>query len=1070
MFKLIQAGLSIFNIGKGIYNLIKGRKKNEEERNRANEVLNRRLREIDEEKQDFERRNRENERKIEELQQMLQNNIEEEKRRQYEREKKLLEKEQEEKEEKMRQMEKEKEAIEKCKASLQNEFSESMLEIFNKFEEEQEKWINSLDEPEIKVKIENLKEQLDVLFDKLFESENIMQKINIKFLKIVKSKVNQKELEKMNFIVIGTSGVGKSTLINEIFGEKVAKEGMGTRTTLESKKYESKLVPFVTLLDTMGTEIGKGHQLDEVEKETLEEVVKKLDNNDPNEHIHCIIYCTTSNRFFEDELKVILELRKKYDGKKLPIVIVYTRATKDNEVEEAKKTINEFLKKYGESLSNEIFGISFIPINAREEEIKQLGLVLYAPCFGLNNLMLTCFNKGEQSYRFAIKNSLVQIGKNSIKEYIDVIHSKFINNIDYFHYLYQQFDPNFIDYISFCFEKITDIDKQKGIRKKDINRLNKYLSDNQVYVVDQELSTIKCMICYENPKNPLKCKFCGSEVCEKCYLNSDDYQCANCEQSVFINNKNEEIGKENKENNYEDGNEDNYNKINENKDLSKDKCMLCSSEPKEPYECKNCGYKICEKCFLEQYEDENLDKYHCENCNGTDFDKIKEEKIQNLDFLPGESEELRKAEENDYKEILSKDKCMYCSSDIIESYTCKNCGYKICEKCFLERYQYENFVEHRCKNCDGTDFDKETNQNLKMEIIPKEKEKKKAINVIVDEDDNENIDVNNYNEIVEKKVLSKNKCMLCSEVPEEPYECKNCGYKICEKCFLEQYEKEDFIQYHCDNCDKTDFEKIKKEELNNLDLQQNENENLRKLEEIENKEEDDDIDDNDNENYSQVLTNHLNIESRTEIGNYAKKFRNELMEVLNEKFNDFAEKSANEVYLKVLEKYIQLNKEENVKMDQMNDKEILKAKAIDEINTALKEKAIENFLSKIASQFFQDIVTKFKDRCELKLNNFINNLLNNEEANEFFKNCDEINGKKKLKFEKEKKEYLDNLLKKETESYKKSINYQEKIKGNNMGNNSSECPSDSKCPSNSSCPSDSNCSSSQPNSNQSNGC
>ena len=139
---------------------------------------------------------------------------------------------------------------------------------------------------------------------------------------------------------------------------------------------------------------------------------------------------------------------------------------------------------------------------------------------------------------------------------------------------------------------------------------------------------------------------------------------------------------------------------------------------------------------------------------------------------------------------------------------------------------------------------------------------------------------------------------------------------------------------------------------------------MRKLEEIENKEEEDSIDENDNDNYSQVLTNKLNIESRTEIGKYAKQFRNELMEVLNDKFNDFAEKSANEVYLKVLEKYIQINKEENVKMDQMNDKEILKAKAINEINTALKEKAIENFLSKIASQFFQDIATKFKNRSE----------------------------------------------------------------------------------------------------------
>ena len=43
----------------------------------------------------------------------------------------------------------------------------------------------------------------------------------------------------MNFIIIGNSGVGKSTLINEIFGEYLAQEGNGKRTTLESKKYES---------------------------------------------------------------------------------------------------------------------------------------------------------------------------------------------------------------------------------------------------------------------------------------------------------------------------------------------------------------------------------------------------------------------------------------------------------------------------------------------------------------------------------------------------------------------------------------------------------------------------------------------------------------------------------------------------------------------------------------------------------------------------------------------------------------------------------------------------------------
>ena len=95
---LINAGIGLFQLGKGIANFFSSRKKNNEYRERAeraNEALNRRLREIDDERRDFERRNRENERKIADLQQMLQDNIEEEKRKQFEREKRLLEKEQE---------------------------------------------------------------------------------------------------------------------------------------------------------------------------------------------------------------------------------------------------------------------------------------------------------------------------------------------------------------------------------------------------------------------------------------------------------------------------------------------------------------------------------------------------------------------------------------------------------------------------------------------------------------------------------------------------------------------------------------------------------------------------------------------------------------------------------------------------------------------------------------------------------------------------------------------------------------------------------------------------------------
>ena len=110
--------------------------------------------------------------------------------------------------------------------------------------------------------------------------------------------------------------------------------------------------------------------------------------------------------------------------------------------------------------------------------------------------------------------------------------------------------------------------------------------------------------------------------------------------------------------------------------------------------------------------------------------------------------------------------------------------------------------------------------------------------------------------------------------------------KIALNCFLKQYQDEDFKQYYCDNCQGIDFEKAQEEKKVNLDFLPGDSEKLRKPEEKEEEteeekeEEDNDIDDNDN--YS-ILTNKLNVESRNEIGNYIKKFRNELMEVNSRK-------------------------------------------------------------------------------------------------------------------------------------------------------------------------------------------
>ena len=61
-------------------------------------------------------------------------------------------------------------------------------------------------------------------------------------------------MEKGNVLVIGNSGVGKSTLINAVLGEEKAKVGWGTDGTTDNLNiYENEALPF-RIIDTVGFE------------------------------------------------------------------------------------------------------------------------------------------------------------------------------------------------------------------------------------------------------------------------------------------------------------------------------------------------------------------------------------------------------------------------------------------------------------------------------------------------------------------------------------------------------------------------------------------------------------------------------------------------------------------------------------------------------------------------------------------------------------------------------------------------------------------------------------------------
>ena len=68
------------------------------------------------------------------------------------------------------------------------------------------------------------------------------------------SAVGEGALPAANIIISGVAGSGKSTLINAIFGEELAKTGIGKPVTDYIEKYEKENAP-VRIWDTVGFEL-----------------------------------------------------------------------------------------------------------------------------------------------------------------------------------------------------------------------------------------------------------------------------------------------------------------------------------------------------------------------------------------------------------------------------------------------------------------------------------------------------------------------------------------------------------------------------------------------------------------------------------------------------------------------------------------------------------------------------------------------------------------------------------------------------------------------------------------------
>jgi uncharacterized protein (DUF697 family)/GTPase Era involved in 16S rRNA processing len=133
-------------------------------------------------------------------------------------------------------------------------------------------------------------------------------------------------MTKGNVLVIGNSGVGKSTLINAVLGEECAVTGYGiTGTTQELSIYENGRIPF-RIIDTVGFEPSfrkASRAVRSVRKWSRDSAVKE----ERKEERISVIWCCvegTSRKLFPDTIRIMAKAVSMWPS--VPVIAVITKS------------------------------------------------------------------------------------------------------------------------------------------------------------------------------------------------------------------------------------------------------------------------------------------------------------------------------------------------------------------------------------------------------------------------------------------------------------------------------------------------------------------------------------------------------------------------------------------------------------------------------------------------------------------------------------------------------------------------------------------------------------------------
>jgi uncharacterized protein (DUF697 family)/GTP-binding protein EngB required for normal cell division len=201
---------------------------------------------------------------------------------------------------------------------------------------------------------------------------------------------------KGNILVLGNSGVGKSTLINAVLGEEIAAAGIGTEgTTKELAIYEPADLD-IRLIDSVGFEPSLMKRISAVK--SVDKWCKSVKDNEAERKIDVIWFCVdgSASKLFDSTFSALFSATSMW--KSVPIIVAITKSHSDKKHDEENI---EMVKRafHGKKREKNLCGI--IPVNSapypvETEENEQPVIVGVKGIQELLDLTISILPKGKE--------------------------------------------------------------------------------------------------------------------------------------------------------------------------------------------------------------------------------------------------------------------------------------------------------------------------------------------------------------------------------------------------------------------------------------------------------------------------------------------------------------------------------------------------------------------------------------------------------------------------------------------------------------------------------------------------